>query len=308
MTKLEQTKKFIWRHTVRRVAPLKSPESAPAPAPLAAPQPEPVRPGNIVPIGRHLDAVEQQVEVASSPGQLQVMFDRVAANWRRFGETEPHWSVLTNPIYLRENYAAHVEPFFEHGRHNVRQFLAFASRAGLPSSGFARALDFGCGVGRLTVALAPHADAVVGVDVSQGHLAEAGKSAADHGVANAEFRRIHAIDGIDALGEFDLIVSHIVLQHNPPPVMAAIYGKLLARLRPGGIAIVQMPTFIRHYSFSVAGYLQGEDIPMEMNALPQHEIFRIIAEQGCRALEVREDDHLGEGLDGLSHVFAVVRP
>ena len=275
----------------------------PTPA-IATEAPPRVRP---VPIGRHLDVREQQIEVECSAEQLQAMFDRVAANWKRFGDTEPHWSVLTNPLFLRDSFPAHVEPFFEHGRYDVDRLLAFAGRAGIEPSGFARALDFGCGVGRLTVALAPYAQSVVGVDVSEGHLVEAGKSVEARGVDNAAFVLLDAIDDIETLGTFDLIVSRIVLQHNPPPVMAAIYARLLARLRPRGIAIVQMPTFIRHWRFSVADYLRGENVPMEMNALPQHEIFKIIAEQGCRALEVREDDDLGDGLDGLSHVFAVAR-
>jgi hypothetical protein len=68
-----------------------------------------------------------------------------------------------------------------------------------------------------------------------------------------------------------------------------------------------MPTFIAGQSFSVATYLASANEPMEMNALPQHEAFRIIAETGCVPIEVRECSHLGE-VDGLSHTFAVIRP
>ncbi len=88
--------------------------------------------------------------------------------------------------------------------------------------------------------------------------------------------------------------------------MATIYAKLLQCLRPGGVAVVQMPTFIKGQRFSVVDYLASPVEPMEMNALPQRDVFRIIAEQGCIPLEVREDDHLGE-VDGISTTFAVMR-
>ena len=258
-------------------------------------------------IGRHLDSVSQPVQTDCTPAELRTMFDRIAANWRSLGVSEPYWSVLTNPIYLNDSFEAHAEEFFAHGRHDVLRFLAALRRSGFTDTAFDRALDFGCGVGRLSIALAPLAQSVIGVDVSAPHLAEATKTMAMHGIDNVELVRIDTPDQIDALGDFDLIVSRLVLQHNPPPVMAALYGKLLARLRPGGFAVVQMPTFIADYRFDVAEYLESENSVMEMNALPQHEVFRIIAAQGCRTLEVREDDHLGE-LDGLSHLFTVFRP
>jgi SAM-dependent methyltransferase len=259
------------------------------------------------PIGRHLDAQSNPIEIGCTPDQLQAMFDRIAGNWRHFGETEPHWSVLTNPVFFKETLPHHIAGFFEHGRGDVEQALNYLRRAGLRAEGFDRALDFGCGVGRLTVALAVYAKQVVGVDVSQGHLNEAVKSAAEFGVRNAAFRAIGSVADLDDIGGFDLIISRIVLQHNPPPVMAAIYRKLLHALRPGGVAVIQMPTFIAGQPFSVSGYLDSANEPMEMNALPQHEIFSIVAEEGCRPVEVREDAHLGE-IDGLSHTFAVIRP
>jgi SAM-dependent methyltransferase len=215
--------------------------------------------------------------------------------------------VLTNPLFFKDTLPQHIPAFFEHGRSDVEQTLNYLRRAGLRAEGFDRVLDYGCGVGRLTAALARYTKAVVGVDVSQGHLREAAKSMAEFGIGNASFELIGSVPDIDAIGDFDLIVSRIVLQHNPPPVMAAIYRKLLNALRPGGIAVIQMPTFIAGQSFSVATYLASANEPMEMNALPQHEAFRIIAETGCVPIEVRECSHLGE-VDGLSHTFAVIRP
>ncbi|MDG2514462.1 class I SAM-dependent methyltransferase [Sphingobium yanoikuyae] len=233
-----------------------------------------------------------------------MMFDGIAENWKKFGETEPHWSVLTNPVFFKDSLQEHLDAFFAHGQIDVDNALSYLSRAGLPATGFDRVMDFGCGVGRLTVALAPHARRIVGVDISPSHLREAAKTMESKSITNAEFAQIRSVDDIDDLGTFDLIFSRIVLQHNPPPIMAAIYERLLSALRPGGVAIVQIPTFLKGWRFSVAEYLAGTAPAMEMNALPQHEIFRIIEQQDCVTLEVRECTDLRE-IQGVSHTFVV---
>lgn len=259
------------------------------------------------PIGQFMNVRKNEVEVACTPEQLQQMFDGIAANWKMFGETEPHWSVLTNPVFYKESLPEHLDDFFAHGKMDVEHALNFLSRADLPATNFERVMDFGCGVGRLTVALAPHARTVVGVDISPSHLREAEKTVAAKSVTNCEFKQIHTVEGIKDLGTYDLIISRIVLQHNPPPIIAAIYRQLLNALRPGGAAIIQIPTYMRGQKFKVADYLASKAPDMEMNALPQHEIFRIIHETGCLPIEVRETDDIGP-LGGLSHTFAVRRP
>ncbi|QGP80827.1 class I SAM-dependent methyltransferase [Sphingobium sp. CAP-1] len=260
--------------------------------------------GGKAPIGQHMNERDNDVEVHCSPEQLQMMFDGIARNWKQFGDTEPHWSVLTNPVFFKDKLPQYLDAFFAHGQIDVEHALSYLARAGLPATGFDRAMDFGCGVGRLTVALAPHTRSIVGVDISPSHLREAEKTMAAKSIRNAKFQQIRMVDDIDGLGTFDFIFSRIVLQHNPPPIMAAIYRKLLGVLRPGGVAVIQIPTYLKGRPFSVDAYLSGDAPDMEMNALPQHEIFRIIQEQGCITLEVRECTDLRD-IHGISHTFVV---
>jgi 2-polyprenyl-3-methyl-5-hydroxy-6-metoxy-1,4-benzoquinol methylase len=255
-------------------------------------------------VSRYLEIDSTDIDISCTDNELQAMFDRIGAAWKRFGETEPHWSVLTVDDFRQDKLAANIDAFYASGPADIGVHANFLKRAGLPTR-FAKAMDFGCGVGRLTLALAPHADQVVGIDISPPHLKLAEERRAQTGVANVTFESIASVDDLDRYGGFDFVLSRIVLQHNPPPVMAAIYRKLLAALAPGGVSIVQMPTHMRGQRFSTADYLANAQPDMEMNALPQKVIFEIIERSGCRPLEVREDGAAGE--EGLSHSFLVQR-
>lgn len=257
---------------------------------------------HLLPVGRYLDVRETDVDLRCSDTQLQQMFDRIGTEWKKFGETEPHWSVLVSDDFRQENLAENIDRFYASGKPDIDIHLNFLRRSGLPTH-FRRAMDFGCGVGRLSLALADHADEVVGVDISPPHLDLARERAQSTGTRNVDFEAIESVGDIARLGEFDLVISRIVLQHNPPPVMAAIYRSLLDALAPGGSAIVQMPTYIAGQSFAVNSYLSSDQPSMEMNALPQAEIFQIIDRAGCVPTEIREDGAAGGG--AISHTIAV---
>lgn len=253
-------------------------------------------------VGRYFDVSGIDIDIDCTPEQLQAMFDRIAHAWQAFGETEPHWSVLVSEDYRSDNIEENISQFYASGFGDIDVHLNFLRRASLPTS-FRKALDFGCGVGRLTLAMAPHAGQVIGVDISPPHLRLATERATATCVDNVQFESIASVNDLDRYEGFDLIVCRIVLQHNPPPVIAALYARLLSALAPAGVAIVQIPTYIHGQSFAAADYLASEQPQMEMNCLPQQVIFRIIEESGCRLIEVREDVAAGEG--ALSHVFFV---
>jgi len=253
-------------------------------------------------IGRYTDVTSVPVQVEASDAEIGAMMERIAREWRKFGETEPHWSVLTSEDFVSANIAENIDRFYASGFGDLSRFFNPLARAGLPADRVGKVLDFGCGVGRLSLALATRADSVLGVDISPPHIRLARERAAQEKVGNVDFLAIDKPGDLDALSGFDLVVSLIVLQHNPPPVMAMLLEKLLRALAPGGAAVIQMPTFIRDYRFSVTDYLANAQPPMEMNALPQPAIFSVAGRTGCQVLEVREDHCIGS-LPGVSQTF-----
>jgi SAM-dependent methyltransferase len=164
-------------------------------------------------------------------------------------------------------------------------------------------------VGRLTVALARHFRQVIGVDVSASHLAVARAELARRGIANASTQLLERIDGVDTLPRVDLVYSVIVLQHNPPPVIHALFSGLLGRLEPGGVAVIQVPTYLPvGYRFDLGEYESGGGQEMEMHALPQRVIFALARAAGVEVLEVLEDGWTGYGAGSRSNTFVMRVP
>jgi len=280
------------RQSFLRSAEFRS-RSAPPPAP-----PMPLAPAPI------------EVESEATEDELAAMLARTGAYWARIGGEAPHWSVLTQDRFRPGRIAGNEAAFHATGevdRALVRDLLA---RHGLEPAGLPRLMEFGCGVGRATLALARDFAGVTACDISPAHLALARRAAAARGVSNIAFARTSAARPMPG-GHWNLWYSRLVLQHNPPPIIAWLLRVAFRRLAPGGIAIFQVPTHCVGYRFRIADYLAREGEPgMEMHLLPQAAIFALAAEAGLRVLEVREDTHLVSGNPAawLSNLFVLRRP
>src|SRR5258706_3969075 len=84
-------------------------------------------------------------------------------HWEKFARTDPLWAVLTAPGKAGNRWQ--VGEFFATGRQEADAVLARVA-ALYPALRRGHALDFGCGVGRLSQGLAPHFARVTGVDLS----------------------------------------------------------------------------------------------------------------------------------------------
>ena len=87
--------------------------------------------------------------------------------WEEWGKNNPYYGVLTHEKYRSKNLDENVKlEFFESGKKQIEHVISTCRRQIDKSFSPEMALDFGCGVGRLTIPLAKIAGHVVGVDVS----------------------------------------------------------------------------------------------------------------------------------------------
>ncbi|PWS35818.1 methyltransferase type 12 [Falsiroseomonas bella] len=252
-----------------------------------------------------LDIPPLEIESAAEPAQLAALLDRIGRAWSTLGETEPHWSVLTDDRFRGERLADNLASFMASGEGSAKGVAAMLARHGVTPGSHPRLVEFGCGVGRVTLPLAQRFAQVTGCDVSPGHLAAAKDAAARAGVEGIAWWQVRT-EALLPPGPWDIWYSHLVLQHNPPPLVRHILRQAFAGLAPGGVALFQVPTYIRGYRFVLAEYLaRPAEGGMEMHALPQPEIFALAAEAGLQVLEVRDDSHLTTREAGrfLSHSY-----
>jgi SAM-dependent methyltransferase len=234
------------------------------------------------------------------------------ADWRAWGRTDPYYGVITHPKYrtVRLN-AESLGEFFRSGENEVREILrtirTHIDRGFTPKT----AVDFGCGVGRLLVGLSRTADVVVGLDVSDGMLAEAEKNCRNQGVKNVVLQK--SDDDLSQLtGTFELIVSVIVFQHIPPARGVPLFKKLLERLGPGGVGAIHITyakeqqdaaplrivvrgvkAIARRIGRKLIGLVRYRDPEMQMNLYPLNELLLHIQRAGVRRMYSELTDHGG---------------
>jgi SAM-dependent methyltransferase len=229
------------------------------------------------------------------------------ATWKHYGQTDPYFGVLTSDDFRRDNLTPEAKArFFRSGQEYVEFVLGTIRDHLSPSLEIRRALDFGCGVGRVTIPLAKASGSVVGIDVSESALDEAARNCKEQGVTNATFAP--SDDSLTAVTRpVDFVHSFIVLQHIPPARGEAIFRRLIDLLEDDGIGAVHFtcswssrtPLYKR---ILASGYLTvpglfglrnlvkgrpfGERL-MEMNRYDVTRLMRILQESGCHRVHVR---------------------
>ena len=160
-------------------------------------------------------------------------------------DSQRYWDerARENALYFVDNEIGYDDPdaeaFWRRGEEVVEGMLGMADLEVGPDDAV---IDIGCGVGRLTRALAKRAGRVYGLDVSREMLRLAEQHNPD--VENVEW--VHG-DGTGLAGIDDASVdgcfSHVVFQHIPDPEITLGYVREMGRvLRPGGWALFQVST------------------------------------------------------------------
>jgi SAM-dependent methyltransferase len=258
---------------------------------------------------KRLDRLHQSpvVEVTASVDDFQKMIDRISDIWNKLGELKPHWSVLSSDEFSPDKIAQNAGAFYFSGGQDVSELTQILANLGRRPEEFEDVLEFGCGLGRLTNALAQNFRHVVGVDISSPHLKIAQEHSSEIGRGNIDYC-LARFPNFGMHEEFDLWFSILVLQHNPPPIMGAILSRAFTLLRPGGMAVFQIPTFRENYQFRVADYLAmpPSTDDFEMHAFPKREIFALAEACGCVVKDNIEHDRTGP--PWLSEFFVIEKP
>eukprot|EP00823_Brevimastigomonas_motovehiculus_P004682 TRINITY_DN3195_c0_g1_i1.p1 TRINITY_DN3195_c0_g1~~TRINITY_DN3195_c0_g1_i1.p1 ORF type:complete len:368 (+),score=43.23 TRINITY_DN3195_c0_g1_i1:84-1187(+) len=265
--------------------------------------------------------------------QLKFAFSAHQSAWTQMGDDDPWWAVLTGfprgttytDTQKRDFYATgsgSVEPCLNNLKNHVKGMHLPSERK--------LALDFGCGLGRISNALTPHFDHVVCADQSWSMLDtaehEVSRLFPEHG-SRISFLYMQP-DVRDSLAyplcpvsathkrdcwkgfpisktptRFDFIFSVITLQHMVPPLQLWYMRQFCLHLNPGGVGFVQIPVQmdLMHFEYTCAFSDFIKQQTMQMHYLQIEIIQSELERVGCRIIST----DVGSVYTGVGHSHEV---
>jgi ubiquinone/menaquinone biosynthesis C-methylase UbiE len=243
--------------------------------------------------------------------------------WNELGETNALGAILTKDGRIGEWT---LPEFFETGVGDAAHFMEGLDQIARVNRRMA--LDFGCGVGRITRALGTYFETVVGLDVAPSMIERARTLNADCPNCTFVLNRAPNLRQF-ADGTFDVIFSRIVLQHIRPAIVRRYIPEFVRVLAPGGVLMFQLPEVMSTDSRQlfedapVIGSSLKRRLPrslvvawrrlkyfllvrssgaqIEMFGMPRAEVEALIREAGGRLVETTPDHSHGDVGDGWAY-------
>jgi len=236
--------------------------------------------------------------------------DKLRKNWEQFGRDDPYWAILTDPAKRGQKWD--IEAFYRSGQREIGHLMHFLENHGITIAK-QHALDFGCGAGRLTQALADYFEEVIGIDIAESMIELGHKR-------NPRPDRVTYLHNSDPnlkkldSESIDLIYSNITLQHIPPVHIRAYLREFMRVLRPEGLLVFQLPAGIRTRDQTGKWRWQGwlarmvyrlrldglyrriryyRQPIMDMHWLPRPEVKQLLENAGGTVLNIQPDQSAG---------------
>lgn len=179
-------------------------------------------------------------------------------DWEQHGADDPLWAVLTADG--KQGNRWNPDEFFATGREDwqkaVERMVPILAKTPYALRTSGTALDIGCGVGRVTQALAGTFANAIGIDISR-PMVEGARRFNIHG------ERVRYLVGPgDSLAgipdqSIDFVWSFIALQHTPQVYQLRYLAEIGRVLTPGGLAHFQIPTRGHHWKVRLRRFLKA---------------------------------------------------
>jgi SAM-dependent methyltransferase len=230
---------------------------------------------------------------------------RLRTDWETLGAADPLWAVYVKDGARDGGWD--VSEFLATGEREIADsWSRYAGVVGGPPPPDAIVLDFGCGVGRLSAALAARSRFVVGIDLSEPML----RRWSDVVPSSVRSRMQAVLSSSRSIplhdASVDLVYTSLVLQHMHADLAMGYLREFLRVLKPGGTALVQVAdrpdTSVKGRAFrflppSVYGWLQrrllGYPAPMRMQQLSLDDVAATVATSGGRVIAHWADTSYG---------------
>jgi len=238
-------------------------------------------------------------------------FKELRRNWELYGKKDPMYAILSWPG--KEGNKWDSQEFFRTGKSEIQLVFEYLKTKNIALH-LGRALDFGCGVGRLTQALCEYFSWTVGIDISSSMIELARKYNAFGNKCSYE---VNVKDDLSIFESnyFDFIYSNITLQHMRPDYAKKYITEFIRVLKPGGVLLFQIPShkkaavgeettkphrsrfpfvplIVKKLIYKL--FLERNDPKMEMYGIEPEEVKKEINLSGGKVLEVTEDSSVDD--------------
>lgn len=234
-------------------------------------------------------------------------FSRVAKNWESLAKSDPMWAILSDPAKKGNKWE--IGEFLETGVREIEQQMKYLEQ-NYSFKDRATALDFGCGIGRLTLPLANYFDSVFGVDISDRmiHIADQLKENRRNTYKGQITYILNKSNSIPFQeNKFDLIYSRIVLQHLNKYNALLYISEFMRVLKRGGFAMFQAPSrCLTAEGVKFESPVETGDgiVTIDMNTLPIGFVVNTIYDAGGKVVEIKEDHSSGPNFESFTYIVS----
>lgn len=243
---------------------------------------------------------ESRPQTASAPIELlDELYNKTLGTWRKRGLGQYHHALC----HGRQRYAEgsehwNVELVLAEGREEAAGLLKTLERHAWRVQPGLVLTVIGVEAFRMVGAAADNDLRLVAFELLERDVARAAKVKGSNGTANS--RLYHIGKTRDGVPSTDLFYSVASLQFLPPPLIVDILQRCLRAVKPGGVAVFQVPANLHDYG---AGTETGQSAETggALYCVHQADILELLFAEGFQLLEVIPDECIS--IFGVSYFY-----
>jgi ubiquinone/menaquinone biosynthesis C-methylase UbiE len=223
----------------------------------------------------------------------------LARTWEALARHDAMWAILSDPNKVGNKWD--LQEFLQTGRGEAQRTIDCLDAIARPYR-CGRALDFGCGLGRVSQGLATFFEQIDGVDIS-GEMVE--RAMACNTMGSRVRFHVHRAERLPFDdGTFDFVYCALVLQHVPNALIPSYVREFVRVLAPGGVAMFQAPArcLVAEGDHFASPVDTGDGrVNIDMNVCPYEVVTATITAAGGTLIEALSDGRAGPAFESFTY-------